>query len=112
MQSHLYRYEIHTSSYISCSFSRGKAYLELNTLIAQKKYSTLFILVDENTFEHCYSKFIPNLDTDKTIEVIEIESGEINKNIETCVGVWNAITELGGDRKSLLITLGGVSSQI
>ena len=84
-----------------------QAYLELNTLIAQKKYSTLFILVDENTFEHCYSKFIPNLDTDKTIEVIEIESGEINKNIETCVGVWNAITELGGDRKSLLITLGG-----
>ncbi|MDA9234286.1 3-dehydroquinate synthase [Polaribacter sp.] len=84
-----------------------QAYLELNTLIAQKKYSTLFILVDENTFEHCYSKFIPNLDTDKTIEVIEIESGEINKSIETCVGVWNAITELGGDRKSLLITLGG-----
>ena len=84
-----------------------QAYLELNALILQNKYSTLFILVDENTFTHCYSKFIPNLDTDKTIEVIEIESGEINKNIETCVGVWNAITELGGDRKSLLITLGG-----
>ena len=59
-----------------------QAYLELNTLIAQKNYSTLFILVDENTFEHCSSKFIPNLDTDKMIEVIEIESGEINKNIE------------------------------
>ena len=86
---------------------KRKAYQELNTLIAQKKYSTLFILVDENTFELCYSKFIPNLDTDKTIEVIEIESGEINKNIETCVGVWNALQNLGADRKSLLITLGG-----
>jgi 3-dehydroquinate synthase len=64
-------------------------------------------LVDENTFKSCYPKFIPNLQTDKRIEVIEIESGEINKNLETCIGVWNAITELGGDRKSLIITLGG-----
>ena len=57
--------------------------------------------------EHCYPKFITFLDTKKTIELIEIESGEIHKNLETCIGVWNAITELGGDRKSLLITLGG-----
>ena len=86
---------------------QAKSYLELSNLIAKKNYSTIFILVDENTIEHCYPKFIPNLSTDKRIEVIEIESGEINKNIETCIGVWNAITELGGDRKSILITLGG-----
>ena len=83
------------------------SYQELSNLIDKNNYSTIFILVDENTFEHCYPKFIPNLVTNKRIEVIEIESGEINKNIETCVGVWNAITELGGDRKSILITLGG-----
>jgi 3-dehydroquinate synthase len=85
----------------------NKSYQDLSNLIAKNNYSTIFILVDENTFEHCYPKFIPNLATDKTIEVIEIESGEINKNMETCIGVWNAITELGGDRKSILITLGG-----
>jgi 3-dehydroquinate synthase len=84
-----------------------RAYKELTNLIIKNTYSTIFILVDENTFEHCYPKFIANLDTNKRIELIEIEAGEINKNIETCVGVWNAITELGGDRKSLLITLGG-----
>ena len=84
-----------------------ESYKELSNLIETKNYSTIFILVDENTLEHCYPKFIPNLDTDKKIEVIEIESGEINKNLETCIGVWNVITELGGDRKSLLITLGG-----
>ena len=84
-----------------------KGYNELSNLISKKNYSTLFILVDENTFEFCYPKFIPNLETNTKIEVIEIESGEINKNLETCIGVWNAITELGGDRKSLIITLGG-----
>ncbi len=84
-----------------------ESYQELSNLIAKKNYSTIFILVDENTFEHCYPIFIQNLITDIRIEVIEIESGEINKNLETCIGVWNAITELGGDRKSLLITLGG-----
>jgi|TARA_B110000967_G_scaffold200080_1_gene235356 3-dehydroquinate synthase len=84
-----------------------ESYQELSNLIEKNNYSIIFILVDENTFEHCYPKFIPNLSTDKIIEVIEIESGEINKNLETCMGVWNAITELGGDRKSVLITLGG-----
>jgi len=84
-----------------------KAYQELLKLVDATNYSTIFILVDENTFEYCYPKFIQNLATNTRIEVIEIESGEINKNLETCIGVWNAITELGGDRKSLLITLGG-----
>ena len=86
---------------------QDKGYNSLSNLISENDYSTLFILVDENTFKYCYPKFIPNLRTDKRIEVIEIESGEINKNLETCIGVWNAITELGGDRKSLIITLGG-----
>ena len=48
-----------------------------------------------------------NFATNLPIEVIEIEAGEAHKNIETCVGVWNAMTELNADRKSLLLTLGG-----
>ncbi len=82
-------------------------YSELNTLIASKSYSSIFILVDENTHSCCYGKFIQNLVTDCPIELIEIESGEIYKNVETCTGVWNVLTELNADRKSLLITLGG-----
>lgn len=82
-------------------------YTELNRLIASKSYSSIFILVDENTHDCCYGKFIPKLVTTSPIELIEIESGEINKNLETCSGVWNVLTELNADRKSLLITLGG-----
>ncbi|MFY0604455.1 MAG: 3-dehydroquinate synthase [Flavobacteriaceae bacterium] len=86
---------------------QNHSYSKLNTLILENNYSSLFILVDENTFTACYPKFIPLLDTNVRIEVIEIESGEEYKNLETCAGVWNALSELNADRKSLVITLGG-----
>ncbi|TDQ25681.1 3-dehydroquinate synthase [Tenacibaculum caenipelagi] len=84
-----------------------KAYHELASLVSKNNYSSIFVLVDDNTLEHCYPRFMQLFATDKPIEVIQIEAGEIHKNIETCMGVWNVMTELGADRKSLLITLGG-----
>ncbi|MDG2194155.1 MAG: 3-dehydroquinate synthase [Polaribacter sp.] len=86
---------------------QDNGYEKLSALIAENNYSSVFILVDEHTIEDCYPKFISNLATDAPIEIIEIESGEINKNLDTCIGVWNALTELHADRHSLLITLGG-----
>ncbi|MDB2385435.1 3-dehydroquinate synthase [Polaribacter sp.] len=86
---------------------KENGYTALSEFLKNNHYSTVFILVDENTITHCYPKFIQQIEIENNIEVIEIESGEINKNLETCIGVWNAITELGGDRKSLLITVGG-----
>ncbi len=83
------------------------SYKEINSFLSDNKPTEIFILVDENTNEHCYFKFIQNIETTAVIEVIEIEAGEIHKNIDTCVGLWNALTELGADRKSLLINLGG-----
>ncbi len=73
---------------------KQKGYRELNTLIQNKNYSSIFILVDENTFDCCYPKFIPLLETDKRIEIIEIESGEIHKNLDTCSGVWNVTNRI------------------
>ena len=82
-------------------------YQSLNKFIEENNYSTIFILTDTNSNEYCFSKFLPFLATEKTIEIIEIESGESEKNINTCVELWNILTELGGDRKSLLINIGG-----
>ncbi|MGB5417720.1 3-dehydroquinate synthase, partial [Algibacter sp.] len=84
-----------------------KCYNSINQHIKENNFSKIFILVDENTHEHCLPKFLENLDTDKSIEIIEIESGEINKTIDTCVGVWNTLSELDADRKSLMINIGG-----
>lgn len=83
------------------------AYEALNKHLRESKYSNIFIIVDNQTNEHCLSKFIPLLETDLTIEIIEFEAGEANKNIETCIEIWNILTELGADRKSLIINLGG-----
>jgi 3-dehydroquinate synthase len=63
--------------------------------------------VDTNTNEFCLPTFLPYIETDLTIEIIEFEAGEENKNIDTCVQIWNVLTELGADRKSLIINLGG-----
>src|SRR5210317_90177 len=83
------------------------AYENLNEMISDLNPSTLFVLVDENTHDACLSLFLSNINSTKRIEIIEIESGEENKNLDTCSGVWNALTELGADRKSLLLNLGG-----
>jgi len=86
---------------------KTNGYKEINKLLCEKNYSSIFILVDENTMEFCYPKFISQLKTETRLEVIEVEPGEIHKNLETCNGVWTAMTELNADRNSLLITLGG-----
>ena len=84
-----------------------KGYEELNGFLDTEKPSKIFILVDSNTHSYCLSKFLQKIDTDIITEVIEIEAGEENKNLQTCEGVWNALSELEADRKSLMINLGG-----
>jgi len=66
-------------------------------------YSQIAILVDENTKRDCFSK-LPKLDN---LIIIEIKSGEENKNINTCNFIWEQLTKYNFDRNSLLINLGG-----
>lgn len=76
----------------------------LDTFYVDKKYSSIFVLVDENTKKHCYGIVKDNIPKHT---VIEIESGEQNKNLTTCTNVWDTITKSNSDRKALLINLGG-----
>ncbi|AOW19717.1 3-dehydroquinate synthase [Urechidicola croceus] len=82
-------------------------YTEINLYLSNNKPTKMFLLVDENTHEYCAPKFLQQIETVAEIEIIEIESGEIHKNIDTCIGLWETLTELGADRKSLMINLGG-----
>ena len=88
-------------------FYSEQAYTKLNIYIKNTKLSKLFILVDSNTHNYCLPEFLSRLENTEELEIIEMEAGEEFKNLETCLGIWNAMSELGGDRKSLLINLGG-----
>jgi 3-dehydroquinate synthase len=97
-----------TISGTNCNIYFGtKGYETLASILLPSKYSKLFILVDENTSQHCLPHFLSNLATEIEIEIIELEVGEIHKNIATCTEVWGALSELGADRKSILLNLGG-----
>lgn len=82
-------------------------YTAINSYLKESNNSKIFVLVDENTHEHCLPKFLSQVETELPIEILEIESGEENKNIDTCSGLWSALSELNADRKSLIINLGG-----
>lgn len=82
-----------------------EGYQKLKNLISKVNYSNIFILVDENTKEKCLDKFISNVDIN--FNLIEISSGEKNKNLNTCSHVWEFLNNNKADRDSLLINLGG-----
>jgi 3-dehydroquinate synthase len=84
-----------------------EGYEILNAWISKHNYSKIFILVDEATNDHCLPKLLPKLELEIPIEIIEIEAGEDMKNISTCVEIWSILSELGADRKSAVLNLGG-----
>ena len=70
-------------------------------------YSAVFIITDSNTSQYCLPNFLAQVATTTPIEIVEIGPGEENKSVDTCIEVWHALTDLGADRKSLIINLGG-----
>jgi len=79
----------------------------LNDFLNQRQYSKYFIIVDENTIEHCLPTIVTNIDVLSNAEVIQTESGEENKTIEVVTQVWYAMSEAHADRKALVVNLGG-----
>lgn len=91
----------------SSIYFNTEGYQKFNQFLEKNRFTKIFVLVDSNTHSHCLAPFMQNLETDTPVEILEIEAGEENKTLETCSGLWGALSELGGDRKSLLINLGG-----
>jgi len=83
------------------------AYRSLSHLIQQKAYSKVFIITDDVVNEHCLPYFLQQLVVDIPFEIIEVESGEAQKNIDTCTQLWSVLTDYEADRNVLLINIGG-----
>src|SRR6187551_3670199 len=77
---------------------------DLIAFLKQKNYSKLAVLVDEHTLEHCYPKIQSSLGNHF---VIEVASGEEQKNLNTCQTIWQALTDNALDRHACLLVLGG-----
>jgi len=79
---------------------------ELGSIVVNYPKGKFYIVVDENTREHCLPQ-LQQYPAFTKLPVVEIPSGENNKSLESVVRVWNFLEEKGADRKSLLINLGG-----
>jgi 3-dehydroquinate synthase len=90
-------YTIHISS----EFNKDG---EFGTLFSNNNYGSIFVLADEHTQAFCYPIIKNHLPPH---QVLQIQSGESEKNIETCKYLWQCLTDFQAERKSLLINLGG-----
>lgn len=79
----------------------------LKELLAQKKYSKVFVFADRHTAELCIPVFRGFLTDLEDFDIIETDPGEENKNIDFCIGIWKTLLDFGADRKCLLINVGG-----
>ncbi len=78
---------------------------DLDKKLHKMKASRVFVLVDENTKEHCLPIFHASIT--HGYEVLEVKSGEVHKTLESCTALWEELVSRKCDRSSVLINLGG-----
>lgn len=83
-----------------------QSWSKLNTLLNKGRWSSIFVLTDEATAKFCFPIFQKNLPK-TTIKLLTIPQGEHSKSIQWTQKLWEELAENGGDRKSLMINLGG-----
>ncbi|WP_290698171.1 3-dehydroquinate synthase [Lacinutrix sp.] len=85
----------------------NEGYKALNEHLKALNYSKVFILCDTNTNIDCVPFLLANISSDIAYDILEIDPGEESKNLDICLGLWEALSEYGADRKSLIINIGG-----
>jgi len=85
----------------------GKAELILADYFQKYPEKRPIVIADENTLKHCWPKVLGANDNLNGAEVIQLDSGEENKNIEVCIQVWKTLLELKVSRNDVIINLGG-----
>ena len=79
---------------------------ELQKIVQKYPAGKVFLLTDQTAARFCLPAIEPILNK-FNIKQVAIPSGEENKNIQSVGLVWNFLSNVGADRKSLLINLGG-----
>ena len=79
---------------------------ELKNWVEKYTPGKVFLATEDTVNEIWLSKF-DDFFTSNGIKKVVIQSGENNKKIESVAKIWAFLSENGGDRKSLLINIGG-----
>ncbi len=81
----------------------------LNRMLSGKAFDNarFFILVDENTYNHCLPRLISKVDRMQQAEFMELPVGEECKDIAIATQLWQTLLESNADRNSVLVNLGG-----
>ncbi len=79
---------------------------ELSKWIEKYPDKKVFLATEETVNQLWTSKF-DSFFTEKRVRKVVIPSGEGNKKIESVTKIWEFLSKNGGDRKSLLINIGG-----
>ena len=85
---------------------QAQGYRHLRDYLNEEVHSKIFNLVDENTAQYCLEKFLEKSGI-QGHTLLQVPAGESHKNLEQCSAIWQEMSEKMGDRKSLLINLGG-----
>jgi len=83
------------------------SYPALDRLVKSMHPHRVFILVDENTHQHCMPQLFNSVTTLAGAKVLKITGGESSKSFDNAVALWKELLTLGTDRSGLIINLGG-----
>lgn len=83
------------------------SFTQLDKLLSSASYPSVIILVDENTKKKCLPLLKRSFSRPRSISIIQMKSGETNKNIRVCEKIWKELSRMSAGRDSLLINLGG-----
>ena len=80
----------------------------ISKAIIEAEYSQVYVLMDENTNQHCLPLLQDALvDYEVYFFFLEVPAGEASKDLSTCASLWESLSEDNADRKTLLLNLGG-----
>ncbi len=98
---------IFTNEFYSIFLDNDLSSLKEFLLDSKEKYSSYFILVDENTHSLAIPVLLAKVGFLQQAKILEIDAGEKFKNLHTASSLWEALLENNADRNTLLINLGG-----
>lgn len=79
----------------------------IDEFLEKKAYSSIFIIMDENIMDHCWPILFQESELLRNAEIILIEPGEAQKNIEIVIQLWQTLSEYEADRSSVIVNFGG-----